>query len=544
MFTMSKLSTDVVIIGGGIAGITTALELLEFDKKVIIIDRDIEENLGGLAKESFGGMFFVNTPEQRRGGIRDNPELALKDWYNVANFGTEDHWPKEWARNYVYNCTDHVYYWLKKQGIKFFSVVHWVERGLFTPGNSYPRFHMVWGTGYELVRVLTDKLRSHPKASTNLQILFQHKVESILETGGKVTGISGVNEDKGQPFEIEADNTVIAAGGIGGNIPLVRKHWFKPWGEPPKKILNGAHKFGLGDMHEEVERLNGNITHLDKMWPYAAGVHHPKPRRTDHGLSLVPPKSALWLNYKGERIGPMPLMTAYDTRFLVEEICKLEKKYSWQVLNLKIAYKEFAISGSEHNKAMKDKNLLGFLKTIIFGNKELVNDMLDNCIDFVVADNLTELAEKMNALTKSDDVTAETLEEAVGSYDANIDRGPKFFNDEQLRRIAHTRSYRGDKVRTSKFQKINDPKAMPLIAIREFILSRKTLGGIQTNLNTEVLDKNGVPIPGLLAVGEASGFGGGGMHGQASLEGTFLGGCVLTGRVAAHHIAGKKLIKL
>ena len=539
---MKKISTEVVVVGGGIAGITTALELLDLDKKVIIVDRDVEENFGGLAKESFGGMFFVDTPEQRRGGIRDSPELAFDDWQNVANFGKEDHWPREWARTYVYNCTDKVYSWLKKNGVKFFAVVHWVERGLFTPGNSYPRFHMVWGTGFELNRVLVEKLRTHPKAATNLEIFFEHKVESLTEEQGSIRGITGTNEKTGEPFDIEADSTVIAAGGIGGNIPLVRKHWYKPWGEPPETILNGAHKYGLGDMHFAVDKLNGKITHLDKMWPYAAGVHHPEPKRQDHGLSLVPPKSALWLNYKGERIGPMPLITAYDTRFLVEQVCKQEKKYSWQVLNLKIANKEFAISGSEHNVAMKEKNLFGFLKSVLFGNKKLVQEMLVTCEDFVVADTIEELAEKMNALAGTDDVNVENLKQAVAKYDANIDRGPKFRNDDQLRRIAHARSYRGDKMRTCKFQKINDPKAGPLIAIREFILSRKTLGGIQTNLESQVLLENGSPIEGLYAVGEASGFGGGGMHGQGSLEGTFLGGCVLSGRIAAHSIAGKKLI--
>lgn len=539
---MTKHNTDIVIIGGGIAGITTALELLELGKKVIIVDRDVEENFGGLAKESFGGMFFVDTPEQRRSGIKDSPELALRDWFNVAKFSEDDHWPKAWARAYVYNCKDEVYSWLKKQGVKFFSVVHWVERGLFTPGNSYPRFHMVWGTGHELVKVLVEKLMSHKNASSNLELLFEHKVEQLIEDNGTIIGITGINEGLSENFQIIADSTVIASGGIGGNIPLVKKHWYKPWGEPPEVILNGGHQYGLGDLHQEVEKVNGRVTHLDKMWPYAAGVHHPKPKRNDHGLSLVPPKSALWLNFKGERIGPMPLMTSYDTRYLVEEVCKQEKKYSWQVLNLKIAYKEFAISGSEHNKAMKEKNLFGFLKTVLFGNKDLVNEMLDSCKDFVIANSLEELTDKMNSLAGSKDVTVENLREAIEPYDANIDRGRKYYNDEQLRRIAHTRSYRGDKMRTSKFQKINDPKAMPLVAIREFILSRKTLGGIQTNLYGEVLNEKEQPISGLYAIGEAAGFGGGGMHGRSSLEGTFLGGCVLTGRVAAYSIANKKLI--
>ena len=540
-FRMRNYKAEVAIVGGGIAGITAALELLNLGKKVIIIDRDIEDNFGGLAKESFGGMFFVNTPQQRRAGMKDTPELAFKDWCSVAKFSDEDKWPKEWAKSYVYSCTSHVYEWLKVQGIKFFPVVHWVERGLFKPGNSYPRFHIVWGTGYELSEVLRKKLISHTNAKTHLQLFFRHKAEKIIHNGSEVSGIAGIDEENEVPFEVEAESTILATGGIGGNLELVRKHWYKPWGEPPEVILNGAHKYGLGDLHAEVERHQGKITHLDKMWPCAAGVHHPNPTRNLHGLSLVPPKSALWLNYKGERIGPMPLMTSYDTRYLVEQVCKQEKKYSWQVLNLKIAYKEFAISGSESNESMMKKDFLGFIKDTLLGNKKLVNTMIDTCEDIVVANTLEELAGKMNELTGTNDVNVYSLKSAIGDYDDNIDRGPKYLNDEQLRRIAHTRNYRGDKVRTSKFKKINDPKSLPLVAIREFILSRKTLGGIQTNLDCEVLGELDKSIPGLYAVGEAAGFGGGGMHGQGSLEGTFLGGCVLTGRAVAYAIADKKL---
>ena len=250
------------------------------------------------------------------------------------------------------------------------------------------------------------------------------------------------------------------------------------------------------------------------------------------------------MNYKGERIGPMPLVTAYDTRFLVEQICKQEKKYSWQVLNMKIAYKEFAVSGAESNDAIREKKWLKFLWTVLTGNKEVVNDMLDNCVDFVTANSIEELVEKMNKLQGTNDVDVKAMKEAIQTYDANIDRGEKFHDDEQLRRIAHARQYRGDRVRTCKFQKIYDKDALPLIAIREFILSRKTMGGIQTDLEGRVLTKpmNGrqQPIGGLYAVGEAAGFGGGGMHGIGSLEGTFLGGCVLTARMAAKSIAGKK----
>lgn len=539
----STYSSDIVIVGGGIAGITAAIELLNFDKKVLIVDRDTKENFGGLAKESFGGMFFVDTPQQRRAGIKDSPELAFKDWCSVAQFGEGDELPRAWARAYVYNCTSHVYEWLKSKGVSFFPVVHWVERGLFKPGNSFPRFHMVWGTGSELTNVLIKRLLNHPKALTNLEIVYQHKGEELLTEGKRVIGIKGIDESTNKEFEAKGEQIIVATGGMGGNIERVKRNWYKPWGEPPETILNGAHKYALGDMHDAVQNKDGIVTHLDKNWPYAAGVHHPRPQREGHGLSLVPPKSALWLDYTGNRFGPMPLITAYDTRYCVEQICNQKKKYSWQILNMKIAYKEFAISGSESNKAMRKKSWLGFIKTILFGNKELVHDMLDNCKDFVVADTIEELVDKMNVLAGTSDVKLEHVQNSVSTYDAHINRGKKYFNDEQLRRISHARQYRGDKVRTLKSQKIVDPKAGKLIAIREFILSRKTLGGIQTNLDGKVMGKDGQPMSGLYAVGEVAGFGGGGMHGLGTLEGTFLGGCVLTGRVAAYSIAGKKLLE-
>lgn len=540
---VKKYLTEIIIVGGGLAGIVSALELLELGKKVILFERAGEDRFGGLAKDSFGGMFFVDTPIQRRAGMKDSPELALKDWSRVANFEEDDLYPRAWAKRYVYNCTEHVFTWLKKEGIKFLPAVHWVERGLFRPGNSYPRFHLVWGTGHELIKVLANNLINHPKAKENLEIKYFHKVEALIKDANTIRGVSGINEEDQVLFEARASSVVLSSGGIGGNIEKMKKHWYKPWGAPPEKILNGAHPGIDGHMIDEAEKAEAKVTHLDKMWPYAAGVHHPRPKIVDHGLSLVPPKSALWLNYEGERIGPMPLITAYDTRFLVEQICKQKKKYSWQVLNRKIADKELAISGAEFNTAIKNKKLIPFLKTLFFGNKKLVDDMLENCPDFVVADNIEELAEKMNKLSGEEDVDIEKLRESILDYDDNIGRGPSYYNDEQLRRIDHTRKYRGDRMRTSKFQKIFDPKAGPLIAIREFIVSRKTLGGIQTDLNCRVINKNGEVIEGLYACGEAAGFGGGGMHGQGALEGTFLGGCVLTGRIAAYSLCDKILIK-
>lgn len=540
----TRYEAEVIVAGAGLSGMVTALELLNKGKRVLLIDRDTEQNMGGLAVWAFGGMFFVDSKHQRKAGIRDSVELAMQDWFNFAEFDSGETWGPKWAEQFIHFTTPYVYQWLRDLGINFFPVIHWVERGLFQPGNSVPRFHLLWGTGYELIRVLKERLKNHPNRD-KLQLCFRHRVTDIAYSNGRVTGLQGWQEELGQPFEASAEAVVIASGGIGGNIEKIKANWESDWGTPPQDILNGAHEYGLGDLHDASEKISANIVNLEKQWNYAAGVRHPQPRYDNHGLSLVPSKSALWLNYKGQRMGPVPLVTGYDTRYLVERICEEEKKYSWQVLNKTIAYKEFAISGSEHNPAVRDKKLLQFVGNVLFGNRKLVDEMLDTCPDFVVANSLEELADKMNALTGTGEVEVAALRESIGQYDAQIERGPAFHNDEQLRRIAHARQYKGDKARTCKFQKINDKKAYPLIAIHNRILSRKSLGGIQTDLQSRVLQRpdqhgNQGVIEGLFAVGEAAGFGGGGVHGKRSLEGTFLAGCVLTARLAAGAITNEQ----
>jgi uncharacterized protein len=526
---------DAVIIGGGIAGIVTALELLDRGKRVVLLDRDTKTRFGGLAKESFGGIFMVGTPAQRRLGIRDTPELALSDWLSVARFEASDQWPRRWAEAYVNRSQEDVHDWLRARNVRFFPVVHWVERGLYAPGNSVPRFHMVWGTGHGLVEALLECLERHPHRD-RLELHFDHRVCEVETAGGAVSGCSGVVESSGEEFAAAAGAVVAAAGGICGSLERLRENWYRPWGEPPQTILNGAHRYGNGEVHDLVAAAGGVLTHLDLQWHYAAGVHHPDPDRPRHGLSLVPPKSALWMNAEGRRIGPVPLVTGYDTRFLVEQILRQPRQYSWQVMNWEIACKELAVSGSEFNEAIRDKRKLRFLKNVLLGNPALVRQLVDQCEDFVVADTIEELVRRMNALTGEELVDPDALSADIRSYDAQIERGPKFFNDDQLRRIAHCRRYRGDRVRTCAYQKILDPGARPLVAIREYILARKSLGGIQTDLGSRVLDAGGSPVPGLWAVGEAAGFGGGGIHGRGCLEGTFLGACIVTGQSAARSI--------
>lgn len=534
---MQTYRSEVLIVGAGIAGIAAALELLDSGKSVVLVDRDEADAVGGLARESFGGMFFVDSPEQRRQGIRDSAALALRDWHSFAEFGADDDLPKAWAEAYVQRCTPDVYCWVRRHGVRFMPIVNWVERGEFRPGNSVPRFHMVWGTGKELAERLLATLRMHPHAG-RLAMHFGHRVENLLLQDGRVCGVQGRQEQDGTPFEAQAEQVVVATGGINGNLQKVRQHWHADWRTPPAELLNGSHRYADGVMHDAVAAAGGRLTHLDKMWNYAAGVHHPRPRKPQHGLSLVPPRSALWLNWRGQRMGPQPLVSGFDTRRLVSDICAQERPYSWQILNLRIALKELAVSGAEFNPSIRDRKIVAFLRDILFGNRWLVDELTRHCPDFVVAGSLAELVAKMNALQGDQSVQLAAVEQAVGDYDATITRGPSLMNDEQLRRIGALRQYRGDKVRLCKFQRILDERALPLIAIREFVISRKSLGGIQTDLHSRVLDTAGRPIGGLYAVGEAAGFGGGGMHGLRALEGTFLGGCILSGRIAAQAIAG------
>lgn len=531
----NRYNSDVVIVGGGLAGISTAIELLDRGKHVLILDRDVKEEFGGLARWSFGGICMIGTPEQRRMGIKDNPELALQDWSSFAQFEEDAYWPKKWAKFYTENSIEMIYEWLKKRNVNFLSMVNWPERGLFIPGNSVPRWHITWGTGLGLVEALVSHLDNHPNRN-RLKVQFGHRVNGFLSTNGRISGCKGTLEESGKDFEAEAGAVVVAAGGICGDLEVVKKNWYKPWGDPPEKMLTGSHQYADGKLHQLVKNEGGNLTHMEKQFHYAAGIHHPNPRKPNHGLSLIPPKSALWVNAYGKRIGPVPLVTAYDTRYLVEQICKQPGGYSWQILNQKIMERELAVSGSEYMTDFRDKKKLGVIKTLLFGNKPLTKRLLEESIDIVTAESIRELADKMNRLHKDISVDKELLEEGVRMFDENIDRGKKYMNDDQLRRIAHLRQFLGDRLRTCNFQKIDDPKAYPLIAIREFILARKSLGGIQTDLHSQVLNTAGVPIPGLYAAGEAAGFGGGGIHGLRSLEGTFLGGCILTGRIAGRKI--------
>jgi predicted oxidoreductase len=494
-----------LVIGGGIAGVVAALELLDCGQSVVLIDSDSRERFGGLALWAFGGMALIDTPEQRRMGIKDSPELALEDWVRFGELTADQNWPLAWAKCYVEESGTLVYDWLKSLGLKFLPAVNLVERGESIKGNSVARYHILWGTG----RVL---------------------VETIIRCG-IIAGCQGIDEDTAQPFSVWADNTIVATGGINGSLEQVRNNWPPQWPEPPEQILNGASPLNDGAIHRAVAQNEGRITNLQNMWNYAAGIPHPQAHFDHHGLSLIPCKSGLWLSPDGKALGPAPMVTGFDTRQLCKQV--VEYPYTWQLLNWKIAIKELAISGSEHNPRILNHQLLIFLKETLLGNKRLLRQMLAESPEFIAADNWSELAMRMNRLTNEDRIDGQQLRTLVSAHDQAMADPSERLKHPHIQRILEARRWRTDRLRTCKLQAVGQKSAGPLIAIRLHFISRKSLGGIQTDLQGRVLSTSGTPMPGLYAVGEAAGFGGGGASGKRSLEGTFLSACILTARKAA-----------
>lgn len=528
---MSSKRSDVVIVGAGIAGLVAAHECIERGKSVTLIDRHLAGKVGGLARTAFGGMALVGTPLQRRLGIKDSPELALSDWLSFAEFAASDTWPRNWAEAYVEQSAGRVFYWLRDKGLRFLPAVNWVERGNYVPGNSVPRYHILWGTGLGLVKCFVDRLAAH-RNSQHLDFVCGCRIDDLVAEHGRISGCRGKIEATGEACEFRGDQVIVATGGINGNLQKVRDNWYG--GSPPVEILNGSDPFCDGAMHDVVVKNGGVVTHLQNMWNYAAGIPHPRPGFEGHGLSLIPCKSALWLDHTGRRIGPEPLVTGFDTHDLCRRVAALEKPWTWQVLNWRIAAKEFAISGAEHNPHIRDHRTLKFLQETLLGNHRLARQMQAESDHFIVADTLEELVERMNALDGGDFVTLDTIKHTLDAYDDNVRRGRAQWNDDQLRRILHARAWRSDRIRTCKPKPLLDYR--PLIAIKVRLITRKSLGGIQTDLESRALDAGGEPIPGLYAIGEAAGFGGGGASGRRSLEGTFLAGCILTARAAAEAI--------
>jgi predicted oxidoreductase len=540
---------DAIIVGAGLAGLVAAAELIEARKTVIILDKEPEQSLGGQAFWSLGGMFLVDTPEQRRIGIRDSYALALQDWLGTAGFDREeDYWPRRWAEAYVAFAAGEKRSWLRARGLRFFPVMGWAERGggnATGHGNSVPRFHLTWGTGPAVLAPFIARVRDGESRGL-VHFKFRHRVNELTRSGASVDGVRGdilapsdvergrkSSRDVVGTFALKAQAVIVASGGIGANQALVRQNW--PQGlRPPQRMISGVPDHVDGRMLAISEAAGGAVINRDRMWHYVEGIKNWNPIWTDHGIRVLPGPSSLWLDARGNRL-PVPLYPGFDTLATLKHIMETGYDYSWFILTRRIIEKEFALSGSEQNPEFA--TWAGVIRRVRKGIPDSVRAFLDKGEDFIVERDLSTLVRRMNALAGGEPLLdLARVEREVVARDRALDN--PYGKDGQIMAIRALRGYIGDRlVRTVKPHRLLDPDAGPLIAVRLNILTRKTLGGLQTDLDSRVIGADGEPVPGLYAAGEVAGFGGGGVHGYAALEGTFLGGCIFSGRAAGRAVA-------
>ncbi|MEU0838859.1 FAD-binding dehydrogenase [Streptomyces sp. NPDC005962] len=545
----SDTAADAIVVGHGLAGLVATAELAAAGRKVLLLDQEPESNMGGQAFWSFGGLFFVDSDEQRLMGIKDSHELAWQDWLGTAGFDRgvsdprgQDHWAHQWAEAYVDFAGGEKRSWLYGLGVRWFPIVGWAERGgglADGHGNSVPRFHVTWGTGPAVVEPFEKKVRA-AVADGHVTLKHRYRVDEIVTTGGAVTGVRGAvlepsNAQRGKAtsrtvvgdFELRAPVVVVTSGGIGANHDLVRQNWPDRLGTPPKRMITGVPAYVDGRMLAITEKAGGRIVNPDRMWHYTEGLKNYDPIWPDHGIRILPGPSSMWFDAKGKRFSA-PDLPGYDTLSTLKTITESGYDYSWFVTTQKIIAKEFALSGSEQNPDLTNKDILQLLSRI-WQTPEPIEKFKKNGVDFVVATSLSELVRGMNKLTGDNLIDLADLKRQIDARDREIDN--PYTKDVQVMGIRNALAYPGDTLsRTAPVHKIMDSAAGPLIAVRLNILTRKTLGGLQTDLSGRVLGADGEPVPGLYAAGEAAGFGGGGVHGYRSLEGTFLGGCLFSGR--------------
>ncbi|WP_223966062.1 FAD-binding dehydrogenase [Bradyrhizobium sp. RD5-C2] len=543
---------DVIVIGAGLAGLVAATEIADAGKRVIVLDQEGEQSIGGQAFWSFGGLFLVDSPEQRRLGIKDSAELALQDWMGTAGFDREeDHWPRKWAEAYVAFAAGEKRDWLRAMGHRIFPVVGWAERGGYDAmghGNSVPRFHVTWGTGPGIVEPFERRAR---EAARNGQLVFKfrHRVDALSISNGTVDGVSGAilepsGVERGKSssrnvvgdFSLRAQAVIVASGGIGGNHDLVRQNWPKRLGEPPKFMISGVPEHVDGRMIGITEQAGGRLINRDRMWHYVEGIQNWNPIWPRHGIRILPGPSSLWFDATGKRL-PAPLFPGSDTLGQLHYIMGTGYDYSWFILTQSIIKKEFALSGSEQNPDLTGKNWRMTIKRATNkGAPAPVEAFKQHGADFIVRDNLTELVGAMNKLVGNDLLSLDAIKTQIEARDREITN--PYVKDAQVMNLHNARRYIGDRlIRTAKPHCILDPEHGPLIAVKLNILTRKTLGGFETDLDSRVFGRDHQIIRGLYAAGEAAGFGGGGVHGYRSLEGTFLGGCLFSGRNAGRAAA-------
>ncbi|MEP6482423.1 MAG: FAD-binding dehydrogenase [Rhodoglobus sp.] len=546
--------SDAIVVGAGLAGLVAAAELVHAGKHVTILDQEPEASLGGQAWWSFGGLFFIDSPEQRRMGIKDSYELARQDWFGSAAFDRpEDNWPRQWAEAYLDFAAGEKRSWLRQRGVGFFPVVGWAERGGTTAlehGNSVPRFHITWGTGPGVVAPFEAAVREGV-ANGLVTLKFRHRVDELIIEGGTVVGVRGAvlapddaergassSRDITGDFEARAGATIVTSGGIGANFDLVRKHWPKDHGPAPKQLLSGVPASTDGRMLGISEQAGARLINLDRVWSYTEGIANHSPVWPAHGIRILPGPSSLWLDATGKRL-PAPLFPGFDTVGTLRHIVTTGYDHTWFVLTQAIIEKEFALSGSEQNPDLTGKSVRELLRQRLGkGATGPVEKFKSDGEDFVVASTLDELLAGMQSLSPEVVIDGAHVRSEVEARDREL--ANDFSKDAQINAIRQARHYRGDRlIRVAKPHRLLDPKAGPLIAVKLHILTRKTLGGIEADLSGRALGANGEPIPGLYTAGEASGFGGGGMHGYRALEGSFLGGCIFSGRAAGRAVASQ-----
>ncbi len=545
---------DVVVVGAGLAGLVATAELTRARRRVLLLDAENAASLGGQAFWSFGGLFLVDSPEQRRLGVHDSAELALADWFGSAQFADDgsDRWGRAWAEGFVDFAAGELRSWLHAQGVRWFPLVQWAERGGYTAGghgNSVPRFHVTWGTGPGIlepfVRALLDA-----RAAGLVDVRFRHRVTGLVVTDGRVTGVRGdvLRDDhvaRAVPssrevtgtFELDADAVVVATGGIGANHDLVRATWPADAGRMPDRMLSGVPDHVDGSGIAAARDAGAAVVHSDRMWHYPEGITNHSPVWTDHGIRILPGPSSLWLDADGHRL-PVPLFPGFDALGALQHITRRGDDHSWFVLDRTILGSEFALSGSEQNPDLTGKDVALLLQRVKPGAVGPVEAFAQRSPEFLWADTPAELAAKMNALSGDERIDAAALERTIVERDRQVTSG--LGKDLQVVATKQARAYVVDKlIRVAKPHRLLDPAHGPLLAVRLSVLTRKTLGGLHTDLEGRVLRPDGEVLPGLWAVGEASGFGGGGVHGHRALEGTFLGGCLFTGRTVGRALAAQ-----
>jgi predicted oxidoreductase len=543
---------DIIIVGAGLAGLVAAAEAADAGRSVILLDQEGAASLGGQAWWSLGGLFLVGSPEQRHLGVKDSHELALADWMGSAGFDRpEDHWPRKWAEAFVAFAAGEMRGWIKDQGIALFPVVQWAERGGHQAGghgNSVPRFHLIWGSGPGVLTPFVRRVTEHVRTG-RIQLRFRHRVTALLRAGTAVSGAAGeilepTSAGRGEPtsrvvvdnFTLSSSAVIVASGGIGGNPELVRRNWPGGPEQAPADMLSGVPDSTDGLMLAVTERAGGRVINPDRMWHYPEGVINHSPVWTSHGIRILSGPSPLWLDARGRRL-PTPLFPGFDALGALQHILATGYSHSWFLLDTKTVGAEFGLSGSEQNPDFSTKSVKLLLTTRAGGKiTPPLQAFLDKGVDFLSAPTVAELVGKMNTLVGEPLIDADEVAATVALRDGQIRSG--LGKDPQVIAVQAARKYFGDRrMRTAEPHEMLDPKAGPLIAVRLHIITRKTLGGLETDLSARVLQADGTPVEGLFAVGEAAGFGGGGMHGYRGLEGTYLGGCLFTGRTAGRAAA-------